>query len=148
MLKSLGISAPTVEGCPLFYDAAVDNAKDGDAAELHVGAGRGKTAVPVPGVGTAEDPEGGDEVVLGNGFYDRHVEVGEGLKFTARPTLIGLERGIVVDAVVTEVGRVDLRRDLGAALIENLLKDTERDGAISVRKRRCGSGLRSGSGLG
>src|ERR1019366_5579716 len=100
MLKSLGISAPTVESCPLFYDAAVDNAKDG---------------------GTAEDPEGGDEVVLGNGFYDRHVEVGKGLEFPARPTLIDIERAIVVDAVVTEVGRVYLRRDLGATLIENLL---------------------------
>jgi hypothetical protein len=137
MLKNLGISAPLVESRPLFYDAAVDNAKNSDAAELHVGAGRGKAAVPVPGVGAAEDPEDGDEVVLGNGFYHRHAEVGEGPELTARPALIYLERGVAVDAVVAEVRRVDLSGDLGPALVENLLKDTERDSAIPVRESAC-----------
>ena len=46
MLKNLGISAPLVESRPLFYDAAVDNAKNSDATELHVGARRGKAAYP------------------------------------------------------------------------------------------------------
>jgi hypothetical protein len=104
-------------------------------------------------VGAVEDPEDGDEVVLGNGFYHRHAEVGEGPELTARSAPVYLERGIAVDAVVAEVRRVDLSGDLGPALVENLLKDTDRNSAIPVRKRLCGRGrcgcrLRSGSGLG
>ncbi len=58
-----------------------------------------------------------------------------------------------MQAVVAKVRRINLRSDLGAPLIENLFKNSKRDGAITIRQRLfgCGrwdNGLLSGGGLG
>jgi len=84
MVDNLRIGAPRVESCPLIHDAAIDNAKNGESTDFDVSARRGKAAVAVPGVGAAKDPEDGDQILLGNCLYHRHVEIGEGLDLAAR----------------------------------------------------------------
>jgi hypothetical protein len=94
-----------------------------------------QAAVASGRVRSAEGPQGGHEITLGHEHLGGHNQVGKREPLRPRRVLVGLEISVAAKAVVLEVWRVDLVRDLEVPLAEDLVEDPHGNSLVALLAR-------------
>ena len=135
MSNDLKIHRERVERGPLVGDLAIPNSPDGHAAEFDRRT-RWRETIAECGMGTAEGPHDGDEVVLSDHEIDRHLEIRERLDLALSGGLVLLQREVPVQAMADEFGRIEFLGGSKAPLIEDLCEDARCKSFVSLERRR------------